>query len=105
MSAAPPVDVGPVAEFPAGAARRVRVANRDVAVFHIDGAFYAVKDACPHQGDPLSRGRLDGCAVVCPGHDWVFDLRTGQCTGGGGLGARLSAFPVSVVAGRVRVTP
>ena len=37
-----------------------------------------MENACPHAGDPLSEGFLDGCVVTCPSHGWAFDVRTGH---------------------------
>lgn len=48
-----------------------------VAVFNVEGSFFAVQDACPHRGGPLSQGRLEGHYVSCPFHAWKFDLKTG----------------------------
>jgi nitrite reductase/ring-hydroxylating ferredoxin subunit len=39
--------------------------------------FVAFGNRCPHQGAPLSAGRLDGHFVVCPHHGWAFDVSTG----------------------------
>jgi len=50
-----------------------------VAVFNIDGKFYAIKDACPHADYPLYRGTLNGTIVQCANHNWQFDLRDGRC--------------------------
>lgn len=49
----------------------------DVALFRVDGRIHAMENACPHAGDPLSEGVLDGCVVVCRAHGWDFDVRTG----------------------------
>ena len=52
--------------------------NPPVAVFNVDGTFYAVDNTCPHRGGPLGEGELEGCAVTCPWHAWTFDLKTGE---------------------------
>lgn len=36
------------------------------------GRLFAMKDACPHQGYPLSANKYDGCAVECAFHGWKF---------------------------------
>src|SRR5690242_4498484 len=43
------------------------------------GTAFALRDACPHRGMPLSYGRLDGQRVECSYHGWQFDPHTGQC--------------------------
>jgi len=56
--------------------------GRDVAVYaDEDGRVYAVNDACPHDGGPLSSGFVEGSSLVCPRHGWEFDLSSGQCPG------------------------
>ncbi|MEZ4766888.1 MAG: Rieske 2Fe-2S domain-containing protein [Caldilineales bacterium] len=48
-----------------------------VAVYNIDGTFYATQDECTHADGPLSEGDLDGTTVVCPWHASCFDVTTG----------------------------
>ena len=43
------------------------------------GRPFALHDACPHRGMPLSHGRFDGQEVECSYHGWKFDAHTGQC--------------------------
>jgi nitrite reductase/ring-hydroxylating ferredoxin subunit len=71
------VRAGAAADFPAGQGRAVSIEGRDVAVFNVNGTFYAMDNVCPHRGAPLSDGRLEGGIVTCPWHGWEFDVRTG----------------------------
>lgn len=50
-----------------------------VAVFKIDGDLFAIDDACPHVGGSLGDGKLEGKLVICPLHDWIFNLTNGDC--------------------------
>src|SRR5712675_1928107 len=43
------------------------------------GEVFALRDACPHRGMPLSHGHFDGQQVECSYHGWKFDGHTGQC--------------------------
>lgn len=43
------------------------------------GRPFALRDACPHRGMPLSYGWFDGQEVECSYHGWKFDAHTGQC--------------------------
>jgi nitrite reductase/ring-hydroxylating ferredoxin subunit len=97
------VEVGMLAEFPEGSGQSVQLGNRPVAVFNVGGTLFACKNLCPHQGDALHTGRVENGAVICAGHDWGFDLTSGECTSGGGVvvGARVRTYPVRVDAGRV----
>ena len=49
-----------------------------VAVFNIDGVFYAIEDQCTHDGGGLAGGAVDGCEVICPRHGARFSLKTGD---------------------------
>jgi phenylpropionate dioxygenase-like ring-hydroxylating dioxygenase large terminal subunit len=40
---------------------------------------FALRDACPHRGMPLSCGWFDGQQLECSYHGWRFDAHTGQC--------------------------
>ncbi len=44
-----------------------------------NGKAFALRDACPHRGMPLSCGRFDGKQVECSYHGWTFDAVSGQC--------------------------
>jgi len=64
-------------ECPPGAALERVVGDRIVALYNVDGEFYAIDGVCPHQGGPLARGLLAGGVVTCPWHGWQFDVTTG----------------------------
>ncbi|MDN5868232.1 MAG: Rieske 2Fe-2S domain-containing protein [Candidatus Nitrosocosmicus sp.] len=40
--------------------------NAAIAVFNLNGKFYATSNSCIHKGGPLSQGFLDGDIVTCP---------------------------------------
>lgn len=70
--------VATVHEVPAGQAKQVTVGNRQVALFNLDGTYYAIEDNCPHRGAPLSEGEVVGHEVTCPWHGARFDLNNGS---------------------------
>ncbi|MFC3106449.1 bifunctional 3-phenylpropionate/cinnamic acid dioxygenase ferredoxin subunit [Undibacterium arcticum] len=59
-------------------ARCLRVGEEDVAVFNLDGQFYAVADRCPHGNASLSEGWVENGEVECPLHQARFDLASGK---------------------------
>ena len=71
-------------DIPPGQTRIVKVNEKSFAVFNVEGTFYAIYNACPHEGGPLGEGRVKGFVVSCPWHDLSFDIRNGQGTDGGG---------------------
>ena len=72
----------------------VEIEGREIAVFRIDGEFYALLNYCVHQGGPLCEGSVSGALTVtddfelnysreneiisCPWHGWEFDIKTGE---------------------------
>ena len=70
--------IADTSELPPGKAKAVQVGARRIAVFHIDGAYYAIDDACTHRGGPLAEGELNGTTVTCPWHNATFDVKTGR---------------------------
>ncbi|MGH2830480.1 MAG: bifunctional 3-phenylpropionate/cinnamic acid dioxygenase ferredoxin subunit [Actinomycetota bacterium] len=66
-------------DVPDGGSIRVKLPDgTPVAVFKVDGAFYAIGDTCSHEEASLSDGELDELTVECPKHGAVFDLATGK---------------------------
>jgi len=57
------------------------VEGQRVALFNVEGTYYAIGDACPHRGGPLSEGDVQDAKVTCPLHGAVFDLETGAVLG------------------------
>jgi nitrite reductase/ring-hydroxylating ferredoxin subunit len=50
-----------------------------IAVFRAGEGVVAVRNACPHEGNPLVEGELLGGTLTCAFHGWRFDLETGAC--------------------------
>ena len=88
--------VGSIEDLPPGTHRIVRVANREIGVFNIDGSVHAIPNLCPHQRGPLCAGAVsgtidygphtdwklawiwDGEVVTCPWHSLEFHVPTGS---------------------------
>ncbi len=86
--------VGTVGELAAGQGLVVEAEGRSVAVFNVDGTYYAVDNSCPHRGGPLGEGDLDGQVVSCPWHAWRWDVSTGTSVNNPAV--RVACFPVRV---------
>ncbi len=71
------VTVARVGEIPEGGVKVVRVEDQAVAVFRVDGAYWAIDDVCTHDGGPLAEGHLEDHVIECPRHGARFDIRTG----------------------------
>ena len=66
-----------------------------VIVTRVDGALVAVPGVCPHEDVALWEGELVGHAIICPGHGWAFDVRSGRCKHAPGL--ELRRYPITQV--------
>ncbi len=65
-------------EVPSGQAKMVKVGGKHIALFNIEGKYYAIDDTCTHKGGPLSEGQVTGKQVTCPWHGATFDVATGE---------------------------
>jgi nitrite reductase/ring-hydroxylating ferredoxin subunit len=95
------VFIGQAADVPVGEGRVVEAEDKTLALFNVDGAFFALDNACAHRGGPLGEGDLEGTVVVCPWHAWRWDVKTGANVNNPGV--TMPCFPVSVDDGRVFV--
>ena len=73
------VKVATVGEVLPGTSKLVEIGDVRIALFNLDGAYYAIEDVCTHDGGPLVEGTIVGdCLVECPRHGARFDVRTGK---------------------------
>ncbi|TKS61804.1 MAG: non-heme iron oxygenase ferredoxin subunit [Nitrospira sp.] len=66
-----------VGDIPPGSGHVTEVNGHCIAIFNVDGAFFALDNTCAHRGGPLGEGELDGEVVTCPWHSWEYNVRTG----------------------------
>jgi nitrite reductase/ring-hydroxylating ferredoxin subunit len=74
------VTVARASAVPSGTGSVATVKGQDIAVFNIQGKFYALDSRCPHQDYPLGRSPVFDNFVICIGHAWRFDIKTGECS-------------------------
>jgi nitrite reductase/ring-hydroxylating ferredoxin subunit len=75
------VRVARASDIAPGHALLVEVSGKRIAVFNIDGQFFALDNTCTHRGGPLAEGEVSGHEVTCPWHGAKFDVRTGNVVG------------------------
>ena len=73
------VKVASADDIKPGSGRTVKANGKEIALFNVNGRFFAISNNCPHMGGPLGEGELDGCVVTCPLHGWQFDVTNGNC--------------------------
>lgn len=78
------IEAAKAGELAPGQGKTVEINGKPVALFNVDGTFYALDNTCIHRGGPLGDGDLLETEVTCPWHGWTYDVKTGQCTSGSG---------------------
>ena len=75
------VPIAKVGVIAPGQGKLIEVRGKAIALFNVNGDYYAIDDECPHQGGSLSDGDLMGQEVACPWHGATFDVLTGEVLG------------------------
>lgn len=96
------VDVAAAEELPPGSNRVVDVDGAFVAVYNLDGEYYAIEDVCTHDGGTLTGGAVEGEQVICPRHGARFSIKTGAVLAPPAY-EPIHTFPVRLRDGRVQV--
>lgn len=96
------ITVARVDELVPGQWRSVDVDGTAVAVFNVEGQYYAIEDVCTHDGGQLTGGTVEGAQVVCPRHGARFCVKNGAALTPPAY-EPTAAFPVRVHDGEVQV--
>ena len=80
----------------------VELDDTTIAVFNVDGAYYAIQDVCTHDGEELTGGPIEGDQIICPRHGARFCLRTGAALSPPAY-EPVHCFPVRIDQGMVQV--
>ncbi|MFQ5659929.1 MAG: non-heme iron oxygenase ferredoxin subunit [Gammaproteobacteria bacterium] len=102
------VDVDSAEEFGPGESRLVDVDDVMIAVFNLDGAYFAIEDICSHDGSPLlgsglePEALIEGDEITCPRHGARFCIKTGAALCPPAYEAT-NTFPTRVENGTVQV--
>lgn len=93
-------NIGPADDVAEGERIIVEVKGKEIAVFNVDGKYYAYVNWCAHQGGPSCEGNVTGTMEAeydreeekvelnyckegeilnCPWHGWEYDLTSGKC--------------------------
>ena len=65
-------------ELQEGTMKLVSIDGSPVLLIKQGGQVFAIDNRCPHMGCCFSGGTLDGNVIICPCHDWRFNLKTGE---------------------------
>jgi 3-phenylpropionate/trans-cinnamate dioxygenase ferredoxin component len=100
-------DVAPVNEFGPGQSRLVNIEGVEIAVFNLDGQYYAIEDVCSHDGSPMlgcglePEEVLDSEQIICPRHGARFCIRTGTALAPPAY-EPIATFPIKITNGMVQ---
>lgn len=74
--------------------------GKQIAIYRLEGQFYATDNVCPHAYALMTDGFVDGDTIECPLHGAVFNIRTGKCMGPPAE-SDLATYPVTVVENQI----
>jgi len=85
-----------------GEAKQVVIGKKEIAIYNLDGKFYATDDICTHAYASLADGYIEGDKIECPLHGGAFVISTGKacappCT------EDLKVYPVKIENGQIMV--
>jgi nitrite reductase/ring-hydroxylating ferredoxin subunit len=101
MQPAKSFDAGRAEDSPNGSSKTIELPDgRELALYNVDGEFYATENFCPHKGAPLAEGLLCGHVIECGFHGWQFDVRSGECLT---VRERLATYEVVVEDGLIKI--
>jgi len=70
--------VAKIGDVAVGSAVRIGIRGLSVALFNLDGAYYATAEICTHADVSLVDGFISGDTVECPLHGSCFSIKTGR---------------------------
>lgn len=101
-------DVAMETDLQPGQAKLVDADDVFIAVYNLEGEFYALEDTCTHDHVPILacglslEDTLDGDQIICPRHGARFEVKTGKALTPPAF-EDVAMFPVRVHNGMVQV--
>lgn len=81
---------------------KVKIGNEPILLTRLeDDTIIAFTPFCPHAAADLTKGDLHRGRIICPDHDWKFDLRTGRTIYPPDEPCQLKRFPVQEIDGEI----
>jgi len=71
--------VARVDDVPEGRGVAFEIEGKRIALFNIEGQFFAVEATCSQHGAPLNKGVIYEGTLCCPWHGVAFDVARGVC--------------------------
>lgn len=95
-------DVGAEGLVPEGEVVAVEAGGKPLALFLLEGAYYAVHDLCTHGAAQLSDGWIEDGCVECPLHQGKFCIKTGEAMTAP-VSEPVETFETRLIDGRVEI--
>ena len=89
------VKIAQTGDLSPGEGKVFEAEGQTIALFNVDGTFYAVENTCTHVGGSLGEGALVGDQVTCPLHGAQFNVASGKALGPP-AGSDVKCFVVTV---------
>lgn len=90
-----------VSDVAPGSGKIFELDGNSIAVWNLNGNFFAFQNICPHRGGPVGEGEVEGTVITCPWHGWSFDITTGASPIN--PAAKLTRYDVKVEGDEVKV--
>jgi nitrite reductase/ring-hydroxylating ferredoxin subunit len=72
------IAVADVTELPESRPYLIYPKGLSLILIRKDKAVYCISNTCAHMACPLADGALYEYALLCPCHEWAYDIRTGE---------------------------
>ena len=72
------VKICPASDVAEGSVKSFEVGNNVIAVYNVDGEFFATDNECTHGAASLAEGILEGDVIECTLHFGAFNVKTGE---------------------------
>ncbi len=89
-------------KLPDGQCVVIDLDDAQIAVYRIEGQYYAIEDVCTHDGGELASGKVQNCEVICPRHGARFCIKTGAALSPPAY-EPVHCFPLRIENGTVQV--
>jgi len=96
------IDVAKIDEITSGNRKIISTDLAEIAVFNLDGEFFAIEDVCTHDGGELATGACEGDQIICPRHGARFCIRNGKALTPPAY-EDIETFPVRIDQGVVQI--
>lgn len=81
---------------------KANVNGINVALYAVEGEYFATADLCTHGNASLADGYLDGDLIECPLHQGTFNVKTGEAVDAP-CSVAVRTFPVKLEDGVLHV--